>query len=76
MNENMNLDSTPMRTYPFEHFKKQMPKEIQELITPESRTDANEFETLHQAAMFGIIWSETKDEDAFTEYYNMLWEHP
>ena len=75
MKENMNLDSTPMRTYPFEHFKKQMPKEIQELITPESRTDANEFETLQEAVIVGVIWNRTKGYDTIKEYYNTL-KHP
>jgi hypothetical protein len=52
-----------------------MPKEIQELITPESRTDANEFETLQEAVIVGVIWNRTKGYDTIKEYYNTL-KHP
>lgn len=58
-----------IKTYPFEHFKKQMPKEIQELITAESRTDANEFETELDALLFGVSWVKTKDRIKFEEFY-------
>jgi hypothetical protein len=52
-----------------------MPKEIQELITPESRTDANEFESLQQAVIYGVLWNETKSIKAMNDYYNAL-KHP
>lgn len=58
--------------YPFEHFYNQMPKEIQELITSESLSNANEFETMQQAVLYGIWWNLTKSHKAMNDYYNKL----
>ena len=62
-----------IKTYPFEHFKKQMPKEIQNLITPESRTDANEFEEITDAVLYGLIWGKTKNKTKICEYYESIY---
>ena len=62
-----------IKTDPFEHFKKQMPKEIQELITPESRTASNEFEDITDAVLYGLIWYKTKDKNKVSQYYDSIY---
>lgn len=51
-----------IKTYPFEHFKKQMPKEIQDLITDNSLTGADEFESEADALLFGCRWQKTQTQ--------------
>jgi len=68
----MKANICPMKTYPFEHFYNQMPKEIQELITPESRTAANEFETMAQAVLAGIAWKRIDNWIKISDYYDSL----
>ena len=49
-----------------------MPKEIQDLITPESRTDANEFETMDMALLAGLKWNKTKGFDKIKAYHSSI----
>jgi hypothetical protein len=58
--------------YPFDYWLKKMPAEIQELINDKSRTQANEFEYLSDAVLFGVKWYLTENQAAMQDYYTLI----
>jgi hypothetical protein len=59
--------------YPFDYWFKKMPAEIQDLINDKSRTQANEFEYLSDAVLFGVKWYLTENKAAMQNYYTLIW---
>jgi hypothetical protein len=58
--------------YPFDYWFKKMPAEIQDLINDKSRTQANEFEYLSDAVLFGVKWYLTENKAAMQDYYTLI----
>jgi hypothetical protein len=58
--------------YPFNYWLKKMPAEIQDLINDKSRTQANEFEYLSDAVLFGVKWYLTENQAAMQDYYTLI----
>jgi hypothetical protein len=58
--------------YPFDYWLKKMPAEIQDLINEKSRTQANEFEYLSDAVLFGVKWYLTENQAAMQDYYTLV----
>jgi hypothetical protein len=58
--------------YPFDYWFKKMPAEIQDLINDKSRTQANEFEYLSDAVLFGVKWYLTENQAAMQDYYTLV----
>jgi hypothetical protein len=58
--------------YPFDYWLKKMPAEIQDLINDKSRTQANEFEHLSDAVLFGVKWYLTENQAAMQDYYTLI----
>jgi hypothetical protein len=58
--------------YPFNYWLKKMPAEIQALINDKSRTQANEFEYLSDAVLFGVKWYLTENQAAMQDYYTLI----
>jgi hypothetical protein len=58
--------------YPFDYWLKKMPAEIQDLINEKSRTQANEFEYLSDAVLFGVKWYLTENKAAMQDYYRLI----
>ena len=58
--------------YPFNYWFKKMPAEIQDLINYKNRTQANEFEYLSDALLFGVKWYLTKNQAAMQDYYTLI----
>ena len=58
--------------YPFDYWLEKMPAEIQALINDKSRTQANEFEYLSDAVLFGVKWYLTENQAAMQDYYTLI----
>ena len=58
--------------YPFDYWLEKMPAEIQGLINDKSRTQANEFEYLSDAVLFGVKWYLTENQAAMQDYYSLV----
>ena len=58
--------------YPFDYWVKKMPAQIQALINDKSRTQANEFEYLSDAVLFGVKWYLTENQAAMQDYYTLI----
>jgi hypothetical protein len=66
------LSKTLEVIYPFDYWLEKMPAEIQDLINEKSRTQANEFEYLSDAVLFGVKWYLTENQAAMQDYYTLI----